>query len=92
MQGPYRFTRRMSFPEHHPNDFAEIRTTDNGNFTSVWRMQMIANVNKTTIAEYFGRLDGLVASGTTLYIYGGAAVAALGANITVRYGGSGRDG
>ena len=42
---------------------------------------MIANVNRTTIAEYFGRLDGLVASGTILYIYGGAAVAALGANI-----------
>lgn len=42
---------------------------------------MIDNVNRTTIAEYFGRLDGLVASGTILYIYGGAAVAALGANI-----------
>ena len=42
---------------------------------------MIAKVNRTTIAEYFERLDGLVVSGTTLYIYGGAAVAALGANI-----------
>ena len=41
----------------------------------------MTNVNRTTIAEYFGRLDGLVAAGTELYIYGGAAVAALGADI-----------
>lgn len=38
-------------------------------------------MNRTTISEYFARLDGLVASGTVLYIYGGAAVAALGADI-----------
>ena len=41
----------------------------------------MTNVNRTTISEYFVRLDGLVAPGTVLYIYGGAAVAALGANI-----------
>ena len=41
----------------------------------------MTNVNRTTIAEYFGRLDELVAAGTELYIYGGAAVAALGADI-----------
>ena len=41
----------------------------------------MTNVNRTTIVEYFGRLDELVAAGTELYIYGGAAVAALGADI-----------
>ena len=41
----------------------------------------MVNVNRETIAEYFGRLDELVATGTELYIYGGAAVAALGADI-----------
>ena len=41
----------------------------------------MTDVNRTTIAEYFGRLDELVAEGTELYIYGGAAVAALGADI-----------
>lgn len=41
----------------------------------------MTNVNRATIAEYFVRLDELVASGTELYIYGGAAVAALGADI-----------
>ena len=41
----------------------------------------MTNVNRATITEYFVRLDGLVATGTELYIYGGAAVAALGADI-----------
>lgn len=38
-------------------------------------------VNEATLAEYFGRLDPLVKPGTVLFVFGGAAVALLGAKI-----------
>ena len=42
---------------------------------------VIQEVTGKTAGEYFARLDALVAPGTVLYVYGGAAVALLGAGI-----------
>ena len=41
----------------------------------------IQEVTGKTASEYFVRLDALVAPGTVLYVYGGAAVALLGSGI-----------
>lgn len=41
----------------------------------------ILEVTREKAGEYFARLDPLVAQGTVLYIYGGAAVALLGSGI-----------
>ena len=41
----------------------------------------IQEVTAKTAGEYFARLDALVAPGTVLYVYGGAAVALLGSGI-----------
>lgn len=41
----------------------------------------IQEVTGKTAGEYFVRLDALVAPGTVLYVYGGAAVALLGSGI-----------
>ena len=43
--------------------------------------ETIQEVTGKTAGEYFVRLDALVAPGTVLYVYGGAAVALLGAGI-----------
>ena len=46
----------------------------------------IQEVTGKTAGEYFVRLDALVAPGTVLYVYGGAAVALLGSNIRTPMG------
>ena len=43
--------------------------------------ETIQEVTGKTAGEYFVRLDALVAPGTVLYVYGGAAVALLGSGI-----------
>ena len=43
--------------------------------------ETIQEVTGKTAGEYFARLDALVAPGTVLYVYGGAAVALLGSGI-----------
>ena len=43
--------------------------------------ETIQEVTGKTAGEYFVRLDALVAPGTILYVYGGAAVALLGSGI-----------
>ena len=42
---------------------------------------MIQEVNEAVLREYFTRLDPLVKPGTMLYVFGGGAVALLGAKI-----------
>ena len=44
-------------------------------------LEVIQEVTGKTAGEYFVRLDALVAPGTVLYVYGGAAVALLGSGI-----------
>ena len=42
---------------------------------------MIAQIDEKVLRDYFARLDALVSPGTVLYVFGGGAVALLGAAI-----------